>query len=254
MSVKIAHAVRSETGGHEGAAGNQTGKELEIRGWYPRSDGWTGVLRYPGLDVAEEIAKAAEDFVANKNIGYGQSNRNTSHVRLVKAGYDVKKIKSSCNTDCSLMAILCAMVAQHKVLGYSELDYPNNENGPYTGNMQAKLEAAGFEFLSGDEYCDTDRNLRRGDIVYKKGVHAIVVLEDGAPAAFKNLKVGSSGDAVKVWQSIIGVTVDGMFGGKTKDATIELQKRLFPSAPAEWDGVVGKKTLNKAIESIFGVQ
>lgn len=82
--------------------------------------------------------------------------------------------------------------------------------------------------------------------------HGELPTVDYEAQAFKNLKVGSSGTAVKVWQTIVGVTADGMFGGKTKDATIELQKKLFPNDSAEWDGVVGKKTLNKAVELVFG--
>ncbi len=56
------------------------------------------------------------------------------------------------------------------------------------------------------------------------------------------IKKGSTGKVVKIWQVIAGVEVDGEFGSKTKVATIEMQKELFPDEPNEWDGIVGPKT------------
>lgn len=56
------------------------------------------------------------------------------------------------------------------------------------------------------------------------------------------LYYGKSGKAVRVWQEIVDVIPDGIFGNKTKDATIKYQKIWFPNDSSEWDGVVGKKT------------
>ena len=66
----------------------------------------------------------------------------------------------------------------------------------------------------------------------------------------KQIKKGSKGKAVRVWQAIIGVDVDGSFGGKTKAATIEFQKKSFPNDKDEWDGVVGDKTWKAGLESV----
>jgi hypothetical protein len=53
------------------------------------------------------------------------------------------------------------------------------------------------------------------------------------------LKVGSCGNKVKQIQIYLGITADGVFGNKTKEAVIKFQKEngLTP------DGIVGKKTL-----------
>jgi hypothetical protein len=57
------------------------------------------------------------------------------------------------------------------------------------------------------------------------------------------LKLGSTGDAVKQWQTVLGingfvVVVDGAFGPKTEAATKQLQDRLGITA----DGIVGPAT------------
>lgn len=66
----------------------------------------------------------------------------------------------------------------------------------------------------------------------------------------KTIKSGSTGKAVKVWQAIIGVDIDGKFGPATRNATLAFQKKAFPNAPSEWDGVVGEKTWKAGLESV----
>ena len=60
------------------------------------------------------------------------------------------------------------------------------------------------------------------------------------------IKKGSSGKIVKVWQVIVGVTVDGDFGNKTDAATRTFQKNNGLTV----DGIVGKFTWGKGLESI----
>lgn len=52
------------------------------------------------------------------------------------------------------------------------------------------------------------------------------------------IKKGSKGNAVKIWQIIIGVTVDGNFGAKTELATKNFQRKNGLTQ----DGIVGPKT------------
>ena len=52
------------------------------------------------------------------------------------------------------------------------------------------------------------------------------------------IKNGSKGQAVKVWQEIVKVDADGVFGSKTTEATKKLQK----AANIQVDGIVGKDT------------
>lgn len=62
----------------------------------------------------------------------------------------------------------------------------------------------------------------------------------------KQIKKGSKGNAVKVWQIIIGETADGIFGEKTLQKTLALQKKKG----LVQDGIVGQKTWKAGLESL----
>lgn len=64
------------------------------------------------------------------------------------------------------------------------------------------------------------------------------------------IKKGSKGKAVKVWQVIVGADPDGEFGPDTEKLTIAFQKKAFPNDKGEWDGVVGTKTWKAGLESL----
>lgn len=60
------------------------------------------------------------------------------------------------------------------------------------------------------------------------------------------IKKGSKGNAVKVWQIIIGTTVDGNFGSGTESMTKTWQKNHGLTA----DGIVGKNSWKTGLESL----
>ena len=60
------------------------------------------------------------------------------------------------------------------------------------------------------------------------------------------LKKGMSGDAVMVWQTIVGVTPDGDFGSRTLDKTVDFQT----SHGLAGDGIVGQKTWTAGLANI----
>lgn len=64
-----------------------------------------------------------------------------------------------------------------------------------------------------------------------------------AGAVYPTLRRGSKGEAVKRWQSIVGVTADGAFGSGTEAAT----KRFQAAKGLVADGVVGAKTWSAAV-------
>ena len=61
------------------------------------------------------------------------------------------------------------------------------------------------------------------------------------------IQKGSKGSAVKVWQTIVGVTTDGDFGNNTKNATTAFQKKVGGIAV---DGIVGKDTWTAGLNSL----
>lgn len=66
----------------------------------------------------------------------------------------------------------------------------------------------------------------------------------------QTIRKGSEGKAVKVWQIIVGVNPDGVFGSQTAAATYNFQSKAFPNNPDEWDCIVGAKTWKAGLDSI----
>lgn len=64
--------------------------------------------------------------------------------------------------------------------------------------------------------------------------------------SMNTIKKGSKGNAVKVWQIIIGTTADGNFGGGTESMTKTWQKNHGLTA----DGIVGKNSWKTGLESL----
>lgn len=65
-------------------------------------------------------------------------------------------------------------------------------------------------------------------------------------ANLPQISEGSEGMAVRIWQAIIGVGVDGDFGSKTHEATKKWQNARGLSG----DGIVGKNTWTKALKKV----
>lgn len=83
----------------------------------------------------------------------------------------------------------------------------------------------------------------------------------GTPEAYKKLwavsgtemnislptiRKGSSGLAVKLWQAIVGVDADGLFGSKTERATISFQNKRGLAV----DGIVGKNSWEAGFDNL----
>lgn len=167
MSVKCAWASIDERGKTSGGrTGDQTGKEVKIGNYY--NFGQTVILRAKSRSVGVKIAKGAELIANNSNVGYDQSNRTSLYNEAAKVGFDLAKIKTPCETDCSAeIAVLCR--------------YAGITVSPHiwTGNMEQVLMKTGkFEKLP-KSYINKPNKLRKGDIVLNPSVHVITVIEDG---------------------------------------------------------------------------
>lgn len=237
--VTLGHAVGSETGGITGAAGNQTGKELRYQEWYNRSQGWSHVFRAKSNANRALLAANMIAAVDNQHIGYDQNQRTTLYREAMNAGWDIAKIETDCETDCSALISVCCNASGIKV-----------SKDIYTGNEAAALKATGaFKTYTAEKYTQTQENLRMGDILLGKGHTAMVVAVREVYTFDRVMKYVPeglmTGDDIKQLQAKLkelGYPTgkpDGIYGMKTEEAVREYQKE----AGLEADGIAGKYTI-----------
>ena len=174
MAVYIGHASIDERGKAKGgAAGDQTGKEVYKRTWYSKP--WHTVFRPKSAAVAEKIAKAMEQACANNNIGYDQYQRTTLYTLAKAKGWDISKVTTKCETDCSALVAVCCNAAGVTV-----------SKDMYTGNEAAVLKGTGkFTVYTESKYIGGSSYLKRGDILLGNG-HTAIVLSNGDKVAVAN--------------------------------------------------------------------
>lgn len=173
MAVRIGHASIDERGrGRNGAAGDQTGREVFTRNYY--NMGINVVLRPKSAAVAEKSAKACEAGCANNHIGYDMDQRNTLHTQAQRVNYDLSKVNVNCESDCSEFMTICAIAG-----GVKSLEHTGN--APTTSTMRrAFSESGAYEVLTDKKYTGSSDYLKRGDICVAEGHHTFMILSNGA--------------------------------------------------------------------------
>lgn len=164
----ISNSGSDERGKYKGGtAGDQTGKEWQLRSWYNRP--WTVVLRYPDFAVGIKMAELGIDAALNDHVGYDQGQRTSYWNALVKANYDPSKITVNCEEDCTAGVTANAKACGY-LLGIKKLqDLPTSI---YSGNMRSKFISAGFVALTDKKYLDGYNYLLPGDVLLCEGHHA----------------------------------------------------------------------------------
>jgi hypothetical protein len=175
MSVLIGHASIDENGkANSGIAGDQTKKEVCTRNWYNKS--WDVVIRAKDAAVAEKMAIACEQACANDKVGYDQYQRNTLYTQALKVNFDLSKITTACECDCSSLMCICAIAA-----GIPAGSLYISGNMRTTRNMRTAFKNTGkFEILTDSKYLTSDAYLKRGDILVNEGSHTVMVLSNGS--------------------------------------------------------------------------
>lgn len=257
-TVRIGHASKDENGTiKNGAAGDQTGKEVCTRDWYLNGKGWVA-LYCPDDEIRERIAQAMERACANDKIGYDQWQRDTLWNHVKGKGWDPAKATNRVETDCSALVRVCIAYAfQADVVG----------NIRTVNEPDALVNSGHFVKLTDDKYCKSSDYLRRGTILCTPvSGHTVVVLSDGAKVSkntttttqkegfevnMNDLKKGSKGKQVKTLQALLigygydcgKYGVDGDYGADTQAAVKEYQKANGLTV----DGKVGSKTWAKLL-------
>ena len=181
MAVRIGSARIDENGRVSGGkAGDQTGAEVSTQNWYLHAKGWV-VLRPVDKAKAEIIAQTCEAICSNPNIGYDQGQRSTLYKAAQAVNWNIAKITTPCETDCSAMVRVECAAAGIMVGDFN------------TTNEASVLVASGaFKKLTAKKYTESSEYLERGDVlVTKTQGHTVTVLTNGAKAtpAKKSLSV-----------------------------------------------------------------
>lgn len=169
MTVYIGNAVGDERGKASGGEpGDQTGKELRIQPWYLNKKGWR-VFRPKSPEVAQRLVYDMKAACENENIGYDQSQRNTLYNASKQYAFDCEKVDTPCECDCSSLVRVCVLYSGIKVNDFNTTSEPT------------RLLATGeFEEMVGEEYTDSSKLLKAGDILCTKVKgHTAIVLNDG---------------------------------------------------------------------------
>ena len=253
MSVKIGSARIDENGNARGGkAGDQTGREVSTQSWYKHSKGWR-VFRAKSAEVAERIARDMQWACDNSHIGYDQGQRLTLYDVAKPLDFNCHLVKTNCETDCSALVRVCC--------AYAGVSLPNFRTPT---EPAALLDSGAFVELKGAKYTDSDKYLKRGDIlVTRTQGHTVVVLSNGSKAGndegtgnseqgtgmMGELRRGDSGPEVAAMQQLLlkwdpkclpDYGADGDFGKETEDAVKAFQKEKGLPATGVYDAATEK--------------
>ncbi len=265
----ISNSGSDESGNlHGGKAGDQTGREWQLRAWYKRP--WTAVLRWPDINVGTLIAQLAIDAALNNKIGYDQWQRDTFWRECKKVGYLPGKITTACEEDCTAGVNGIVHCAAY-LLGISAIK-KIPETGVRSGNMRVLFKGAGFKVLTDSKYLSSPNYLLPGDILLYDGHHAATNVTRGSKVSYtyhdvidnlpeyktdgavRALHVGDEGAEVKkLQQSLITLGyscgrwgADGDFGDATELALKQFQQDHGLTADGEY-GAKTKAAMDKAL-------
>jgi len=173
-TIKIGHASFSEHSTAYGTAGDTTGYEVCINPNFTiTSLNPTVALRPKTATIAEASALACEAGCSNDHIGYSQSGRNTLYNLAKNVDFNLSKVLTDCNTDCSAFMTVCA------IAGGARISY--GTNAPTTTNMRTRFKQSGdYTILTDAKHLTMTDYLKRGDILVCEGDHTVMVLENGS--------------------------------------------------------------------------
>lgn len=208
MPEYIAHASIDENGKITGGkAGDQTKKEVCIRTWYNKN--WGHVLHIANEDVRKQFANNMIDLAKNNNVGYDQNQRNTLLVQAEKVEFNLQKITTACECDCSSAVTVCVLGAIYKVLGKTEYEKAlaimfAGSNCATTRTLRsrlAKLDMISVKEYTSKTYTSGTSYASYGDIYLKEGSHVVVYIESGEKKeANKSGETDKKNNSILEWQ------------------------------------------------------
>lgn len=236
MAVIVGSARGDENNrAYGGKAGDQrSGREVSTQNWYKHTKGWR-VFRAIDPNKAAIIGHQMQAACDNNMIGYDQWERYDLFAEAKKVGFDLAKVTTPTECDCSELVRCCCAAA-------GIMDLPTS--GFRTINMAKYLLKTGeFVELEGSKYTEQSEYLGVGDIlVTRTSGHTVVVLTNGKKyegtvtskeyaLGERLLRNGDAGPDVKIMQAYLielGYDLgdwgdDGDYGDMTEMAVEKFQ-------------------------------
>lgn len=174
MAVKIGHASIDERGKASGGqVGDQTGKEVCIRDWYPGSgSGWNVMLVCTDAVVAQQAAAYMKAICEDDDFGYDQGQRATGYLSIVKTNGKTSTATPG-EFDCSSLVASC-----YKLAGL------NVNHQCTTRNLRkALLNTGKFVEYTDSVHLKSDAYAVPGAVYLKEGSHVVMALGTGSKAS-----------------------------------------------------------------------
>jgi len=219
MAVKIGHAVHSESGGREGASGDQIqqqgkkNEEVQTSKWYVSGDGWGWYIEAKDAALLERMAVLMEQACANPNIGYSRTNRYKWYSSAKANGGDITLASGDC--DCSSL-----------VSGIANLAGSGVTNKLATASMRAAFQKSpNFTIYTDAAHLQSDKLAKRGGIYLRVG-HTLMVLENGSGAVQEPVEpIYPTGDVKPPYVAVIGARVNVRAGAGTNTPILYEEKK-----------------------------
>lgn len=197
---KIGHASLGSNRKTTGDKAGDQGREVTTTSYYKKS--WNYVLRPKDKDIANKIATQCEKGCANQHIGYNQQKRNSLRTQAKLVGMQLDRIITDCDCDCSSFMSVCCECAGIPI------PYINN-NAPTTSSMRTSFMNTGyFDLLTDKKYLNSDKYLKRGDILVAVGQHTVMMLENGIMADISKIETPKSNQIKAIDLSKYNIVTD----------------------------------------------
>jgi hypothetical protein len=213
--IRIGHASISEDGTITGTAGDSTGKEvLTVDNYDITKKGYHVLLRPKSAELAEKSAKACEAACANNKIGYSQAGRTSLYNEAKAVNFDLSKITTACNTDCSAFMAVCAIAGGAKV----SPSVTTRNMAKIRTDIDTFATCGSYEIKTDSIYFKDAEYLKRGDILVKEGSHTIMILGKGSSVPTDTATLLTDLTVVKIAVDINNISTTKV------DATAQISK------------------------------
>lgn len=253
--VQISQASKDERGKYSGGqAGDQTGQELNTRSLWDNA--WLSLIVWIDAGRGRECGQQALNAANNPMIGYDQSERNTILTAARAVDFDLSRVSTPCETDCSALGGTCGIAA-----GAPESIIYEGGNLCYTGNIAERFERTGLvKVYRGLSYNEILTRATAGSILTSSG-HTVIVTDGAdlvtspsAPTTISGIYVdGQWGCATtRLTQVTLGTIADGIVSGQDRDDMIAVNRGGLESS--SWKIGSGGSDMVAALQSLVGAK